>query len=85
VKSALQLHIKNSLCSGTRASFDHEFRGSVFRKLEVDLLRLSWTRPSAQVRGARRAIRPSNLPRGFQRFGFVNPFRAGGFSDLGKG
>jgi len=26
---------------------------------------------------------PSNLPRGFQRFGFVNPFRAGGFSDLG--
>jgi len=26
---------------------------------------------------------PSNLPRGFQRFGFVNPFRAGDFSDLG--
>jgi len=26
---------------------------------------------------------PSNLSRGFQRFGFVNPFRAGGFSDLG--
>jgi len=26
---------------------------------------------------------PSNLPRGFQRFGFVNPFRAGGFSYLG--
>jgi len=26
---------------------------------------------------------PSNLPRKFQRFGFVNPFRAGGFSDVG--
>jgi len=23
--------------------------------------------------------KPSNLPRGFQRFGFVNHFRAGGF------
>ena len=27
--------------------------------------------------------RPSNLPKGFQRFGFVNPFRPGGFKDLG--
>ena len=26
---------------------------------------------------------PSNLPRGFQRFGFENNFRAGGFSDAG--
>jgi len=26
---------------------------------------------------------PSNLPRGFQRFGFVKPFRPGGFSNLG--
>jgi len=28
---------------------------------------------------------PSNLPRGFQRFGFEYHFRAGGFSDLGYG
>jgi len=26
---------------------------------------------------------PSNLPRGFQRFGFVKPFHPGGFTDLG--
>ena len=26
---------------------------------------------------------PPNLARGFQRFGFKNHFRAGGFSDLG--
>jgi len=28
---------------------------------------------------------PSNLPRGFQRFGFENHFRSGNFSDLGQG
>ena len=27
--------------------------------------------------------KPSNLPKGFQRFGFENHFRAGDFSDLG--
>jgi len=27
--------------------------------------------------------RPSNLPRGSQRFGFVNPFRPGGFTNFG--
>jgi len=27
----------------------------------------------------------SNVPRGFQRFGFENHFGAGGFSDLGQG
>jgi len=26
---------------------------------------------------------PSNLPKGFQRFGFVTPFRPGGFTHLG--
>ena len=42
--------------------------------LELDLTRI------AHVRYV-----PSNLPRGFQGFGFVNPFRAGFFSDLGYG
>jgi len=37
-------------------------------------------RPRAQPQ---HRVNPSNLPRGFQRFGFVNPLRAGGFSDLG--
>jgi len=30
-------------------------------------------------------VLPSNLPRGFQRVGFENHFRAGGFSDIGYG
>ena len=30
-----------------------------------------------------RGCAPSNLPRGLQRFCFVNPFRAGGFSYVG--
>jgi len=38
--------------------------------------------PLAQPRNARR---PSNLPRGFQRFGSENHFGAGVFSDLGQG
>jgi len=28
-------------------------------------------------------VDPSNLPRGFQRFGFVHVFRAGGCTNLG--
>jgi len=39
--------------------------------------------PSLVTDGLVTTGEPSNLPKGFQRFGFEKLFQAGGFSDLG--
>jgi len=46
--------------------------------------RLEKSSPPRGIYDVAAALRyPPNLPRGFQIFGFVKLFRAGGFSDLG--
>ena len=49
----------------------------------ICIYRLGFTRRLWYAGGANPAAKPSNLPRGFQRFSFENHFGAGVFSDLG--